>query len=801
MNYGYFDDENREYIITDPRTPVRWINYIGTLQFGGFVDHTGGALICKGDPALNRITKYMPQLPAANFNGESLYIRIKENDEYVTYSPFFVPTLTELDRFETHVGLGYSRFISEFMGIRVEVIVFIPEGEAIEIRDIRVTNNNEIAQNIDVIPVVEYTHPDALKQYTNADWIPQTMVSRVEKEASGLVILKQYPFMYRDRRVNFFTSNKPVSSFESDRQVFLGDYGYQSYQNPAGFKSAELSNTQANRGDNIGALMHHLGEIEPGETRRVITQLGQTERVDQVSKVASRFRKESEVDQKFQELEDFWNYYLSKMQIQTPNKNLDHMINIHNPRQCFITKNWSRYLSLYQLGLGDRGIGFRDSSQDVLGVIGFIPEEAGELVKKLLNVQKQDGAAMHQFNPLTMIGTTGEAEDGTPGFYSDDHLWVILSVTAYLKETGNLAFLDENIPFYEKDKENIPIESGTVLEHLSRGIEFTRTRVGEHGLPLLGFADWNDTVNLSPGAESVFTACLYGVALKELIKLAKYLGQKDQVLIWQKYYQEMKTRVNEQAWDGEWYLRYFDSDGSPIGSKQNERGKIFTNAQSWAVLAGYADESRGRIALDSVKKYLDTKHGIKLSTPGYNGFDPNKGGVSTYPPGAKENGGIFLHANPWVMIAETMLGDGDQAFAYYNRINPVAKNDQIDIYQSEPYVYPQNILGDEHPQFGLARNSWLTGTASWAYIAATKYILGIQPGYEGLYINPCIPKDWEGFQVKRKIRGAVYDIRIKKDQSNSKELPKGTLNGKDLPDNIIPYLSDGKVHHVVVAIS
>jgi cellobiose phosphorylase len=378
---------------------------------------------------------------------------------------------------------------------------------------------------------------------------------------------------------------------------------------------------------------------------------------------------------------------------------------------------------------------------------------------------------------------------------------VILSVTTYLKETGNLVFLDEEIPFYDKDTQENPIEWGTVMEHMSRGIEFTKTNVGAHGLPLLGFADWNDTVNLRKGAESVFTACLYGVALKELIELGEFIGEDGLVAKWKGYYQDMKSIVNQETWDGEWYRRYYDADGSPIGSAENEQGKIFTNAQSWTTLAGYANEVRGRAALDAVKKYLDTENGIKLSTPGYDGFDSLTGGVSTYPPGAKENGGIFLHANPWVMIAETLLGDGDQAFAYYHKINPVTKNDKIDVFESEPYAYPQNILGDEHPQFGLARNSWLTGTASWTYVAATKHILGIQPGYQGLQIRPCIPSDWQGFQVRRELRGAVYEIDVKRDPSLLSKTIQISVDGVKLRDGIIPYFEDGMTHHVEAIIN
>ncbi|HBX71187.1 MAG TPA: glycosyl transferase, partial [Chloroflexi bacterium] len=384
-----------------------------------------------------------------------------------------------------------------------------------------------------------------------------------------------------------------------------------------------------------------------------------------------------------------------------------------------------------------------------------------------------------------------------PKYYSDDHLWIILAVTEYLKETGDFDFLSEKIPFYEKGKDETPLETGSVLEHLRRGIEFTRHNVGAHGLPLLGFADWNDTVNLRTGAESAFTANLYGRALLAMIELYQQIKLPDNSLHLMGYYDEMREQFNQVAWDGEWYLRYFDADGSVIGSQANAYGKIFTNAQSWAVLSGFALPERARQALDAVYKHLNTANGIKLSTPGFNGYDPDKGGVSTYPPGAKENGGIFLHANPWVMIAETMLGNGERAFEYYNQINPAAKNDKIDEFESEPYVYPQNILGDEHPQFGLGRNSWLSGTASWCYQAGTKYILGIRPSYQGLQVDPCILKDWPGFKVCRQFRGITYEIEVQNPGGLSKGVKSLMVDGTHVAGNVIPLFADGKIHKVV----
>lgn len=798
MKYGYFDNENKEYVITNPKTPTKWINYVGGLDFGGFVDHTGGSLICKGDPALNRIVKYIPQLPDSDFKGETLYIRLKEKEGYKVFSPFYVPTLDPYDLFNCHVGLGYSKIVSEFYGIRTEVTIFVPANSNRVIRDIRVKNLRDSQVELDLVPVVEYTHFEALKQFNNNDWVPQTMQSKAIDEENGLRTVLQYAFMRKDFAVNYFTSNYKVASFETDRRKFLGDNGYGTWARPKSLENDQLSNYQALRGDNICALLHQLGTLAPGEEKRVITQLGQATSFEDEKDRINFYRDETNVDKAFEDLASFWDEYLSYQQVETPDKNFDTMINIHNPRQCYITKNWSRYLSLYQVGLGARGIGFRDSSQDSMGILASRPEEARELMEMLLKVQNTDGSAMHQFNPVTMIanrGDSAEMED-RPDFYGDDHLWIVLAVCAYIKETGNTDFLNKQIPFYEKDKNGEPIEAGSVLEHLNRAIEFTRNNLGANGLPLLGFADWNDTVNLPTGAVSVFNANLYGYGLKELVDILSYMGKDDLASKYKGYYEDMKDTLNKVAWDGDWYIRYFDHNGNPIGSSKNEKGKIYVNAQSWSVMSGFATKERALKTLESVNRHLNSSKGIMLSAPGYNGFDPEIGGITTYPPGAKENCGIFMHTNPWAIIAETLVGNGDRAYEYYNQINPIAKNDIIDEYESEPYVYPQNVLGKEHPQFGLARNSWLSGTSSWTYQAATKNILGIRPQMEGLEVNPCIPADWKGFKVKRKFRGAIYNISANNDAGVNRGVKSILVDGKEIEGNIVPIFSDGKEHTV-----
>ncbi len=827
MQYGYFDDACYEYIITNPKTPVKWINYIGSLAFGGFVDHTGGVLLCKGDPALNRITKYIAQMPASDFKGETLFLRLVQRASenaaasYTVFSPFFVPCLAPYERFECHVGLGYSRFVSQTFGIEADITVFVPRGQNRELRLIRLTNRSSHAVELDAIPLAEYTHFDALKQLTNADWVPQTMQSDLAQDRDGLKILTQYAFMRKGTNINYFTSNLPVSSFETDRKVFLGENEYGTWAAPLRLlEGAELGNTQARRGDNIAALMHHLGILQPGDSRVLITQLGQETNLEQAMPAIQEYRSEDAVLAALQDLADFWRNTLSHFQVHTPDPALNTMLNIHNPHQCYITFNWSRYLSLYQLGYGERGIGFRDSTQDVMAIFPYLPQEGKNLLRKLFQVQKRDGSAMHSFNPLTMQGSVGDAaeREDRPHYYSDDHLWAILAAAAYLKETGDFEFLQEEQPYYEKDRRGMPAESGTLWEHMLRGVEFTHRDRGAHGLPLLGFADWNDTVNLPAGAESVFTAGLYGKALQELIDLCDFLGCHQefsgtlgQVRSYQDaagrlrgYFQEIQEQVNLHAWDGEqdgegWYRAYFDADGTPLGSARNEYGRMYIHSLAWVILSGLATPQRAQMTLDAIYRHLSTSSGIKANFPSFNGFDARKGGITTYPPGAKENGGIFLHTNPWIVFAETLMGNPRRAYQYYSQINPAARNEIIDQFECEPYVYPQNILGDEHPQFGLARNSWLSGTASWMLQAGSQAILGIQPGYAGLRIAPCFPPEWDQVQVVRLFRGAKYVITIHNPNHTGQGVRQMLVDGHPLAGDTLPIFPSG-IHEVFVTL-
>lgn len=800
MIYGYFDEENKSYVITNPNTPLKWINYVGDLTFGGFIDQTGGGVICKDDPALNRIIKYTPQLPPASFNGETCYIRIKKGSTYQTFSLFYVPTLDDYERYECHVGMGYTTFVTQFYGIQSEVTVFVPKNGKRVIRDYKIKNLSNEAITIDLIPVVSYSHFDALKQYTNRDWVPQTMRSERFMEDKDNITLLQYAYMRKNNSVNYFTSNYPISSFETDERVFLGKHQYGSYQNPRALFDDELNNSLSLNGEQIGVLMHHLGQLKPNEEKRIITQLGQTDDMNHLIDSINHYRHPKVIDEAFGELNAYWKDLLNQQQVKTKDQSFNLMLNIFNPRQCHTTLYWSRYLSLYQLGLGARGIGVRDTAQDIMGNVLHHKDYCKFMLKKLLQVQLSDGSSMHQFNPLTMIANTGDSREmeDRDQFYGDDHLWLVLAVTTYLKETGNMDFLEEVVPYYDKDKKMMPIYQGSVFEHLQKALAFSESHVGQHGLPLLGFADWNDTVNLEKGAESMFNTHLYGKALLEMCDLLLYLIKDDLASLYRHTYHEMKNRFNQYAWDGQWYIRYIDHQGTPLGSHKNDYGKIYTNAQSWSVISGFATLERGELSLRSLNQYLNTSKGIKLSVPSYQTYDPKIGGLTTYPPGAKENGGIFLHTNPWVMIAETMLGHGNQAYQYYQQINPINKNDHIDEFECEPYVYPQNILGDEHPKFGMARNSWLSGTASWIYQAASQYILGIRPAYQGLEIDPCIPSDWEKFHVHRHFRQCTYDITVDNPQHVEKGVLSIEVDGKAIDSTILPLFNDRSVHQVKV---
>ncbi len=765
MKYGYFNEENREYVVTNPYTPTPWINYLGGGGYGGIVSHTGGGYSFDGDPRHKRVLRYRYNSIPEDQPGRYLYIRDNSDGQY--WSATWQPVQSDYDDYKCRHGLGYTTIEQEKNGVKSEITYFVPEGESMEIWLVKIKNTSNVKKDLSLFTYAEFSFFDAVKDQQNVDWAQQIQQGDFEDNTIFWnAFMKTWEYIY-------MTSNIPVDTFETSRDKFIGKY--RDLANPIAVEKGFCENYEANRGNGAGVLNHNV-TLEPGEETEIIYSLGTTPEKEDLKKTIKEYLTPEKVRIEFEKLNKHWADFLSNCQVETPDQDMNLMLNTWNPYQCRTTFNWSRFISLYQLGI-NRGMGFRDSAQDVLGVIHAIPEESKELIIKLLKCQHEEGNAYHLFYPLTAEGTVGEAgEDGGVDWYSDDHLWIILSVAAYLKETGDFDFLDEVIPYSKRTK-----KEGTVLEHLCKAVEFTENHKGEHGFPLAGFADWNDTVNLDRGkgtAESVWTGMLYSYALKEFLALLDYMGDEDNYTKYDKYYQEQVRAINEKGWDGAWYLRAFDDDGKPLGSKDCEEGQIFLNAQSWSIMAGIADPDNSQELLKNVNKYLNTEHGVVLLYPAYNGFDDTKGGITTYPPGAKENGGIFLHTNPWIMIAETMAGNGDQAYQYYRQVLPPTRNEVADKYEVEPYVYCQNILGKEHPEFGLGRNSWLTGTAAWMYRASLYYILGVRPDYDGIIIDPVVPSGWDNYKVQRKFRGKLLNIEcIRSDKAVIK------INGKRIEDS------------------
>jgi len=777
VKYGHFDEKSSEYVVTRPDTPTPWINYIGEGDFGGIVTNTGGGYSFDKDPRNKRILRYRYNNIPMDRPGRYVYIRDAKSKEY--WSPTWQPTLKKLDKYEARVGMGYTSITGTLNQIQSNITYFVPPGERLEVWRLKVKNLSKTKRKLQVFSYAEFCFYDAVMDQHDVDWVQQINQSYFDKKLNSIFT---YPFM-KVQGYSFFTSNGKVSSYDCDLEKFVGKY--RSEANPIAVENGFCSNSVTYRGNSVGGTCNEI-ELKPGQEVQICFLVGTCQEPKDVEEKIKYYQKNENVDDAFKKLTNYWQNFVSKLQVNTPDQDMNLMLNLWNQYQCKSTFNWSRFVSMYQLGV-KRGMGFRDSAQDALGVMHTIPQEAKTLIVKLLKNQFIAGDAYHQFFPLT-----GE---GDQTGYSDDHLWIILSVASYIKETGDTSFLNEQVPY--ADNKGI----GSVLEHLEKAVSFSLNNLGPHGIPKAGFADWNDTYNLDRGkgiAESVWVGMMLAYVLLELIGLLEFIGDNHKVEVYRKHYETLVATINKECWDGKWYVRAWDDDGNVIGSDKNEKCKIDLIAQNWAVMSGVADKKRGELSMDSAHKMLNTKHGIMLIYPSFNKFDPAIGGVTTYPPGAKENGGIFLHTNPWSMVAKTMQGDGDQAFAYYKQIVPASRNETVDAYEVEPYVYCQNILGKEHPQHGLGRNSWLSGTASWNLLASSNYILGIRAGYKGLIVDPCIPKKWKGFTATRVYRNATYHITVKNPKGVSKGIKQIIVDGVEIEGPALPIFSDNNHHDVEI---
>jgi len=798
MKYGHFDDNAREYVITRPDTPLPWINYLGCESFFGLISNTAGGYSFFKDARLRRLTRYRYNNAPYDMGGRYIYLR--DNADGKFWSPSWMPVRSALDEYTCRHGMGYTIIRSVSRQIEAETRYFVPMGENLEIWELTLTNKREQAADISVFSAVEFCLWDAWDDSTNF----QRNFSTGQVELVDEVIYHKTE--YRERRDHFayFACSEKLTGFDTQREDFLG--AYRGWDSPAVVEAGESSNSVAHGWQPIGS-QHVKVQLKAGESKKIIFILGyhenrkdakfdppgsQTINKKTVKLIIDKYLQPKIVEAAFIALRNYWTELLGKLRVNTPDMHTNRMVNIWNAYQCMITFNMSRSASYFESGIG-RGMGYRDSNQDLLGFVHMIPERARERILDLAATQLKNGGAYHQYQPLTKRGNN----DVGSGF-NDDPAWLVLAVAAYLKETGDWTILDMPVQYENEIGSETPL-----YEHLQCSLQYTLDRLGPNDLPLIGRADWNDCLNLNcfsdtPGqsfqtttnkdgkvAESVFIAGLFVLAAKEMVEIAKHRHDADETKKMQNAALRMEETVWKSGWDGEWFRRAYDDFGHVLGSKENKEGQIFIEPQGICIWAGLGvEDGRAQKALDSVAKYLATPHGIVLQQPAFSKYYLHLGEISSYPPGYKENAGIFCHTNPWIMIAETKIGRGDQAFDYYTRINPSKREEISDLHKCEPYVYPQMIAGKDAPTHGEAKNSWLSGTAAMNYVAITQAILGIQPQYDGLAINPVIPSGWQGFEVVRQFRGVRYEVSVRRKGPGNTVLL--VMGGEPVSGTVIP---------------
>jgi cellobiose phosphorylase len=811
MRFGYFHDQRREYVITTPKTPYPWINYLGNERFFSLISNTSGGYCFYRDARLRRITRYRYNNVPTDCGGRYFYI--KDGDDF--WTPGWMPVRRELERYECRHGLGYTSITGKRNGISVTQTTMVPLGQDCELTRLSVVNEGSASKRVVVFSFVEFCLWNAYDDMTNF----QRNFNTGEVEVEGSAIYHKTEYRERRNHYSFYAVNAPVIGYDTDRETFVGLYN--GFDAPAAVAEGRSRNSLASGWAPIASHCVQV-DLAPDERRDLIFVLGYVENSDDekwespgvINKAKARelmrcFNSTDAFAKAIAELGDYWNELLSKYTLSSHDPRLQRMVNIWNPYQCMVTFNLSRSASYFESGIG-RGIGFRDSNQDILGFVHMVPERARERIIDLASTQLEDGGAYHQYQPLTKQGNN---EIG--GGFNDDPLWLILSTAAYIKETGDESILDEMVPF--NCDESV---KATLFEHLRRSFYHVVNNKGPHGLPLIGRADWNDCLNLNcfsttpdesfqtfgdPDgrvAESVFIAGMFVYIGPEYVELCRRKGLFDEAEAAETEIERMREAVLKHGFDGEWFLRAYDAFGNPVGSRECREGRIFIEPQGLCVMAGIGLENGLAVkALDSVRELLDTEYGIILHTPAYNAYDPRLGEITSYPPGYKENAGIFCHNNPWIAIAETVVGRGDRAFEVYAKTAPSFLEDMSEIHRMEPYVYSQMIAGRDSKRFGEAKNSWLTGTAAWNLVAITQWILGVRSDYDGLRVDPCIPADWSEFTVVRAFRGAIYRIRVTNPDHVCRGVGRVTVDGLEVDGTLLPVFGDGQVHEVEVVMA
>lgn len=832
MKFGYFDDANKEYVITSPRTPYPWINYLGTQGFFSLISNTAGGYSFYKDARLRRITRYRYNNVPVDMGGRYFYI----NDGGHVWNPGWSPVKTELDSYECRHGMGYTIIKGESKGVEAKVTFFVPQDFNGEVQKVTITNKTNGFKKIKLFSFLEWCLWDANDDSTNF----QRNFNTGEVEIEGSTIYHKTEYKERRDHFAFYSVNAKINGFDTDRESFLGLYN--GFGEPKTVMQGTPSNSVA---DGWSPVASHYIEIdlEAGESKDFVFVLGYVENpVDEkfapdltpedklittanskkniinkkrAHEMIEKCNTSEKADQLFAELKAHWNSLLGQYHVDSPDEKVNRMVNIWNQYQCMVTFNMSRSASYFESGIG-RGMGFRDSNQDLLGFVHQIPARARERLIDLAATMLEDGGAYHQYQPLTKMGNHELGSN-----FNDDPLWMILAVAAYLKETGDLSILNEKVPYENKEE-----LADTMLDHMKRAFNHVVKKVGPHGLPLSGRADWNDCLNLScfsdkPGesfqtynnkkmfseppfysqvAESVMIAGMFCFIAPEYAAMCRLMGDEAEAQRADAEIAKMKELTMQYGFDGEWFLRAYDHYGHKVGSKECEEGKIFIEPQGFCVLAGLGKETGDDIkTLDSVSKYLNSDHGLVLNNPAFTTYHIEYGEISTYPAGYKENAGIFCHNNAWIMCAEAAVGRGDKAFEYYSKIAPAFREEFSDLHRTEPYVYAQMIAGKDAPRHGEAKNSWLTGTAAWNFVAISQYILGIKPSYSGLEVNPSIPHTWDGFSVSRLFRGATYNIKVSNPNHVCSGVKSMIVDGKPVEGNIVPAFANG-THEVEVVL-
>ena len=812
MNFGYFDDTNKEYVITTPQTPLPWINYLGCESFFRLISNTGGGYAFYKDAKLMRLTRYRYNNAPLDSNGHYYYIK----DGSTVWNPGWQPSQTALDAYECRHGLGYTIYKGIKNELEACVTALVPIGADCELNKISLKNLSDSKKNISLYSYVEFCLWNAVEDMNNFQKNYSTGEVEVVKGDSRSCIYHKTE--YRERRNHYavYAVNAACDGFDTARESFLGTYG--SPAAPQSVGNGTSCNSIADGWQPCGSFRLDI-TLEPHESRDFIFMLGYIENPaddkweapqiinkKKANELMEHFLSIKDFDNALLRLKDYWSHLLSGYTLESDDEKLCRMVNIWNQYQCMVTFNMSRSASYFESGIG-RGMGFRDSCQDLLGFVHLIPDKARQRILDIASTQFENGSAYHQYQPLTK---KGNADIGS-GF-NDDPLWLIAAVAAYIKETGDYGILDVQVPFDCKKGTEVPL-----FEHLEKSFYYTVTHLGPHKLPLIGRADWNDCLNLNcfssepgesfqttgpsegPVAESVFIAGMFVKYGKEFEELCERTGHTELAKEAGKAVDEMYQAVLDNGWDGEWFLRAYDAQSEKVGSKECEEGKIFIEPQGFCVMAGIGkEEGIAEKALDSVNELLETKYGIMILQPAYTRYHLELGEITSYPPGYKENAGIFCHNNPWISIAETVLGRGNRAFEVYRKICPSYIEEISDIHRTEPYVYSQMIAGADAPGFGEAKNSWLTGTAAWTFINLSQALLGILPGYDGLIVDPCLPETFGDFKVNRHFRGADYHIEIHKPKGVQKGVRWIEVDGERINGNQIPMVNGRNEYHVIV---